>query len=170
MNQARLTTTAQFYDKEEKARLTEIGPTGPPTNEVKPKTKKRERPKIEPIVEDIPHWSKKSLKQYAGKVKETLTLLQQGKEEAKIFVGNNTKERNGKEMVSGMLQEHLQKIANVSLKRTPSQATELLDTEPQDLQTKEHQGSAEEEPTVNHTEEIEGRCYQAMPEVDMHTV
>ena len=45
-----------------------------------------------------------------------------------------------------------------------------MDTEPQDLQTKEHQGSAEEEPTMNHTEEIEGRRYQAMPEVDVWTV
>ena len=136
VNQARLTTTAQFYDKDEKAGLTEIGPTGQPTNEARPKTQKRERPKIEPIVEDIPPWSKKSLTQYTGKVKETLTLLQQGKEEAEIFFGNNTKERNGKEMVAGMLQEHLQKIVNVSLKRTPSQATKLLHTEPQNLQTK----------------------------------
>ena len=38
VNQARLTTTAQFYDKDKKAGLTEIGPTGPPTNEVRPKT------------------------------------------------------------------------------------------------------------------------------------
>ena len=170
INQARLTTTAQFYDKDEKARLTEIRPTGLPTNAVKPKTKKRERPKIEPIVEDIPPWSKKSLTQYAGKVKEMLTLLQQGKEEAKIFVGNNTKERNGKEMVTGMLQEHLQKIVNVSLKRTPSQATELLDTEPQNLQTKEQQEAAEEGPTVNHTEEVKGKRYQAMPKVDVLTI
>ena len=135
---------------------------------MKPKTKK-ESPKIEPIVGDIPPWSKRSLKQYAGKVKETLTLLQQRKEEAKIF-SNNTKERNGKDIVSRMLQEHLQKIANVSLKRTPSQATELLDTEPQDLQTKEHQDSVEKEPTMNHTEEIKGWRYQAVPEVDVRTI
>ena len=120
MNQARHTATAQFYDKDEKARLTEIDPTGPPTNEAGLRARKRERPKIEPIVEDIPPWSKKSLTQYAGKVKETLTLLQQGKEEAKIFVRNNTKERNGKEMVTRILQEHWQKIGNVSLRQTPS--------------------------------------------------
>ena len=42
VNQARLTTTAQFYDKDEKAELTEIGPTGLPAGEVRPKTQKRE--------------------------------------------------------------------------------------------------------------------------------
>ena len=69
-----------------------------------------------------------------------------------------------------MLHEHLQKIANVSLRRTPSQATELLDTEPQNLQAKEQQESAEEGLTINHTEEIKGKRYQAMPEVDVRTV
>ena len=117
-------------------------------------------------MEEIPPWSQNSLTQHAGKVKETLTLLQQGKEEAEIFIGNNTKERNGKEMVAVMLQEHSQKIVNVSLKLTPSQAKELLDTEPQNLQTKEQQESTEEEPTINHTEKIKGKRYQAMPEVD----
>ena len=102
------------------------------------------------------------------KVKETLTLLQQGKhEEAEVFVGNNTKQRNRKEMVVGMLQEHLQKIANVLLRQTPSQATELLEAKPQSPEIKEPQGSAEEEPTINHTEEIKGKRYQAMPEVDI---
>ena len=96
MNRARLTTTAQFYNKDEKAGLTKIDPTSPPTMEARPKNKQKERPEMEPIVEDIPPWSRKSLKQYAGKVKETLTLLQQGKEETEIFVRNNTKERNGK--------------------------------------------------------------------------
>ena len=118
-------------------------------------------------MEEIPSWSKNLLTQHVGKVKEMLTLLQQGKEQVKIFVGNNTKERNGKEMVAGMLHEHLQKISNVSLRRTPSQATELLDTEPQNLQVKEQQESAKEEPTINHMEEIKGKHYQAMPEVDV---
>ena len=94
-------TTAQFYDKDEKAGLTEIGLTGPPTNKVRPRNKRKERPKMEPIVEDIPPWSRKSLKQHAGKVKETLTLLQQGKDEAEIFIGNNTKERNRTRRDSG---------------------------------------------------------------------
>ena len=69
-----------------------------------------------PIVEDIPPWSMISLTQHVRKVKETLTLLQQGKdEEAEVFIGNNTKQRNRKGMVAGMLQEHLQKIINVRL-------------------------------------------------------
>ena len=42
-------------------------------------------------------------------------------------------------MVTEMLQEHLQKIVNVSLRQTPSQATELLDKEPQKLSNKEQQ-------------------------------
>ena len=63
-----------------------------------------------------PPWSKKSLTQHARKVKETLMLLQQGKDkEAEVFIGNNTKQRNGKGMVAGMLQEHLQKIVNITL-------------------------------------------------------
>ena len=65
MNWARLTSTAQFYDKDEKAGLTEIGPTGPPTTEARPRNKQKERPEMEPIVDDIPPWSRKSLKQHA---------------------------------------------------------------------------------------------------------
>ena len=117
VSRARLTTAVQFYDKDDQAGLTEIGPTGLPAIEAVPKAGKRTGPKVEPIMEEIPPWSQNSLKQHTGKVKETLTLLQQGKEEAKIFIGNNTKERNGKDMVAGMLHKHLQKISNVSLKR-----------------------------------------------------
>ena len=132
---------------------TEIGPTCLPAVKARSKTRKRGQPKTEPIVEEIPPWSKKSLTQHARKVKETLTLLQQGKdEEAEVFVGNNTKQRNGKGMVAGMLQEHLQKIVNVRLQQTPSQATELLDAESQSSETKETQEPVTEEPTINHTE------------------
>ena len=116
VNWARLTTTAQFYDKDKKAGLTEIGPAGPPTTEARPKNKQKERPEMDPKVEDIPPWSRKSLKQHARKVKETLTLLQQVKDKAEIFVGNNTRERNGKKLVTIMLQGHLQKIGNVALR------------------------------------------------------
>ena len=49
----------------------------------------------------------------AGEVKKTLALIQQGKEEAEMFVGNNTRERNGKERIEAMLQEHLQKLDKV---------------------------------------------------------
>ena len=76
---------------------TKIGPTGLPAGKVGLKTQKREQPKIEPIVEEIPPWSKKSLTQHARKVKETLTLLWQGKDEkAEVFVGNNTKKETEK--------------------------------------------------------------------------
>ena len=65
-----------------------------------------------------------------------------------------------------MLQEHLQKIGNVALRRTPSKATELLDTEPQNLQTKEPKDT-EKGSTMNHMEEVKGKHYQSMPEVDV---
>ena len=146
----RLTTAAQFYDKDDQAGLTEIGPTGLPALEAAPNNKRGTGPKVEPTIEEIPPWSQNSLEKHAGKVKETLTLLQQGKEEAEIFIGNNTKERNGKEMVTGMLCEHLQKISNVSLKRTPSQATELLDTGGLAVSMGTQKGVLPEEPTVNH--------------------
>ena len=64
--------------------------------EAVPKARKGTGPKVEPIMEEIPPWSQNSLEKHAGKVKEMLTLLQQGKEEAEIFIGNNTKERKGK--------------------------------------------------------------------------
>ena len=50
VSRARLTTAAQFYDKDDKAGLTEIGPTGLPANEAVPKVMKRTRPKMEPIM------------------------------------------------------------------------------------------------------------------------
>ena len=62
------------------------------------------------------------MEKHADKVKETLTLIRQGKEEAEIFVGNNMKERNGKERITEMLQEHLHKLDKVALARTSSQA------------------------------------------------
>ena len=98
-------------------------------------------------------------------------MLQQGKdEEAEVFVGNNTKQRNVKGMVAGMLQEHLQKIVNVTLRRKPSQATEVLEAESQSSETKKKQEPVTEEPTINQTEEIRGKPYQVMPEVDIRTV
>ena len=69
-----------------------------------------------------------------------------------------------------MLQEHLQKIGNIPLRQTPSQATELLDTEPQKLQTKEQQEETKKGSTMNHAEEVKGKCYQPMPEVYVRTI
>ena len=174
VNRARLTTTAQFYDKDKNNGLTEIGPTTQPAAKEGSKTQKEGQTKTESnkrksaIVTGIPQWSKKSLRQHARKVKENLTLLQQGQEEeAEVFIGNNTRQRDGRSMVAGMLQEHLQKIANVTLQQTPSQAMELLEAESQSSETKETQEPAREEPTINQTEEIRGKRYQAMPEVDV---
>ena len=119
------------------------------------KTQTKRQAKTESIVAGIPQWSKKSLRQHARKVKENLTLLQQGKEEeAEVFVRNNTRQRDRKSMVAGMLQEHLQKIANVTLERTPSQATELLEAEPQNSEKEKTQDLMKEEPTMSQIEEI----------------
>ena len=60
------------------------------------------------------------------KIEENLEPLQQGKEEeGEVFVGNNTRQ-SSLNMVSRMLEEHLKKVANITLERKPSQATELL--------------------------------------------
>ena len=118
VSQARLTTRAQFYDRDKNDGLTEIGPTTQPAAKEGSKTQKEGQSKTESnkrkstIVTGILQWSKKSLRQHVRKIKENLTLLQQGKEdEAEVFVGNNAKHREGTNMVAGMLQEHLQKIA-----------------------------------------------------------
>ena len=69
-------------------------------------------------------------------------------------------------MVAGMLQKHLQKIANVTLQRTPSHATELLEAEPQSSEMEKVQEHAKEEPTISQTEEIRGsypQGYSARP-------
>ena len=42
-------------------------------------------------------------------------MIQQGNEEAEMFVGNNTRERNGKERIETMFREHLQKLDKVVL-------------------------------------------------------
>ena len=98
-------------------------------------------------------------------------MLQQGKEEeAEVFVGNNTRQRDGKSMVAGMLQEHLQKMVNVTLERSPSQATELLEVEPQNSEKEKTPALMKEEPTMSQIEEIRGKHYQAMPEMDVRVV
>ena len=55
-------------------------------------------------------------------------------------------------MVAGMLQEHLQKTANITLERTPSQATELLEAESGNVEKKMDQDHVWEEPTTNQIE------------------
>ena len=88
----------------------------------KEKASRATKTRLRPSPGNIPPWSKRSMEKHADKVKETLTLIRQGKEEAEIFVGNNPKERNGKERITEMLQEHLHKLDKVALARTPSQA------------------------------------------------
>ena len=80
------------------------------------------------------------------------------------------KETDRLNMVAGMLQEHLQKIANITLERTPSQATELLETEPVNTEKKMDQDHTKEEPTVNQIDDDQRKCYQEMPEVDIRMV
>ena len=73
----------------------------------------------------------------AGEVRKTLELAQQGNEDAEIFVGNNTKERNGEERIKTMLEEYLQKLDNLALERLSSQATKLLTSEPRQAELRE---------------------------------
>ena len=110
VNRARITTAAQFYDRDKKEGLTEIGAeTEPPAK------------KTRIVWSNIPHWSKESLDRHVKKVEENLELIQQGKEEdAEVFVRNNTHQRDGFNMVSKMLKGHLQKVANIALKQVPS--------------------------------------------------
>ena len=152
----------QFYVKDKKEGLTEIGPTKqPPAKRKGSESKEEGQTETEPAKEapakktritvpSIPQWSKKSLKQH-------MTLLQQGREEeADVFVGINTRQRDGLNMVAGMLQEHLQKIANITLKRTPGQATELLGTKLVNSEKKTDQDDTREEPTTNQIEDDQG--------------
>ena len=82
IDRARLTTAAQFYDKDWKDGLTEV------------------RANPEPLAKkNCVMWSnilmslKQSWDQHAKKVEENLDLLQQGKEnEAEVFIGNNTRQ------------------------------------------------------------------------------
>ena len=98
----------------------------------------------------IPQWSKRSLKQHVKKIEENLNLIQQGKEEdAEVFIGNNTRQRNGLNMVSDMLEGHLQKLANITLERTLSQATELLGTKLVKTGEALDKGKAEKEHAAN---------------------
>ena len=92
VNRARITTAAQFYDRDEKEGLTEIGIAKEPPAKIMFIT-----------LSSIPHWSKKSLKQHVKKVEEYLNLIQQGKEQdTEVFVRYNSWQRNGLNMVSDM--------------------------------------------------------------------
>ena len=58
-----------------------------------------------------------------------------------------------------MLQEHLEKIANITLERTPSQATELLEAEPVNSEKKTDQDNTREEQTTNQIEDNQRKRY-----------
>ena len=73
-------------------------------------------------------------------------------------------------MMSKMLESHLQKIANIMLERTPSQAMELLGTKLITTGKTPDKGDPEEEPAVNQMETDQGIQYQERPEVDVRTV
>ena len=93
-----------------------------------------------------------------------MELLQQGKEnEAEVFVGNNTCQRSGLNMVSRMLEEHLKKVANITLERRPSQATELFGMEVVTGREAAGEDSLDREPSHNQMENEPGKRYQDMP-------
>ena len=78
-------------------------------------------------------------------------------------MGNNSCQRNSLNMVSKMLKEHLIKVANITMERRPSQATELLGTEV--VTEKEAAGatSSGKEPSLNQVEPKSGKKYHEMP-------
>ena len=63
----RLTTAAQFYDKDDQTGLTEIGPTGLPALEAVSNNNRGTGLKVEPTIEEIPPWSQNSLEKHSGK-------------------------------------------------------------------------------------------------------
>ena len=65
---------------------------------------------------------------------------------------------------------HQQKLANITLERTLSQATELLGTELIKTGKALDKGKAEKEPAASQMETDQGKGYQEMPEVDIQTV
>ena len=70
-------------------------------------------------------------------------------------------------MMSDMLDGHLPKIANITLKWTTSQATNLLGTELVKTDETLDKGEAEMEPVANQIETDQGKRYQEMPDVDI---
>ena len=91
-------------------------------------------------------------------MEENLDLLQRGTEnEVQVFVGNNTRQRIGLDMVSTMLKEHLRKVADVTLERRPSQATELLGTEVVTEKAAAGATSLGQEPSLNQVEPRSGK-------------
>ena len=72
-------------------------------------------------------------------------------------------------MVSDMLEGHLQKISNITLERTPSQATELLGTELVSTEKVADQEDTEKEPATNQMEDDHGKRYQEIPGIGLIT-
>ena len=80
-----------------------------------------------------------------------------------MFVGNNTHQRNGLDMVLTMLKEHLRKVADVTLERRLSQATELLGTEVVTEKAAAGATSSGQEPSLKQVEPRSGKQYHEMP-------
>ena len=105
------------------------------------------------------------------KLKENLELIQQEKEEdAKVFVGNNTYQRDDLNKVSQILEGHFKKIPNITLEQVASQATELLGTELVNTEKPSRKDASEREPTTNQMEINQEEQYQEIPEVDVRIV
>ena len=73
-------------------------------------------------------------------------------------------------MVSRMLEEHLKKVANITLERRPSQATELLGTEVVTEKEAAGANSLDEELSHNQMEQKPGKQYHEMPIHDPYHV
>ena len=84
-------------------------------------------------------------------------------------MGNNTRERNGQEKIKTMLEEYLQKLDNLALERLSSQATKLLNSEPRQAELGKPD-KRQIEQSANQVEEINGKRYHDMPEMDARTL
>ena len=102
-NQAKCTTLVQLHNREEQERATGIG------TEARIPAKKTHF-----IWSDIPHWSRKSLDQHVKKVEENLELIKSKEEDAKVFVGNNTHQRDDINRLSQILEGHLKRVTNIT--------------------------------------------------------
>ena len=74
-----------------------------------------------------------------------------------MFIGNNTRQGSSLNIVSRMLEEHLKKVANITLERRPSQATELLGTEVVTGKEAAGMDSLDGEPSHNQMENEQGK-------------
>ena len=87
-----------------------------------------------------------------------------------MFIRNSTRQRDGLNMVSRVLEEHLKKVANITLERVPSQAKELLGMAVVNTKETANKDNTEMEPTNNQMENKQEKQYQEMLTIPVRLV